>query len=127
MAKVYNLTDKLKVEEVGIQIGDRVINVPQETEVMLDYMDIVAAAEVKLSGEIDKKDVKAMRERVQIATEFCYEELEAILKEDDVEYIKSLKLPLTKLQELVACVVEIINTGELKEEEGTSTDFQSKE
>lgn len=127
MAKIYNLTDKLRVEEVGIQIGDRVINVPQETEVMLDYMDIVAAAEVKLSGEIDKKDVKAMKERVKLATEFCYEELEAILKEDDVEYIKSLKLPLTKLQDLVACVVEIINTGELKEEEGTSTDFQSKE
>ena len=124
MANIYNLTDRLKVEEVGIQIGDRVINVPQETEVMLDYMDIVAAAEVKLNAEIDPKDIKAMRERVQIATDFCYEELEAILKEDDVEYIKSLKLPLTKLQQLVACVVEIINSGELKEEEGTSDNFQ---
>lgn len=125
--KVYDLTSKLSKEEVGIQIGERIIYVSVDTEYMLDYMDIALAAEIKLSGEIDNRDVDAMRERMKLAKEFCYDELEALLKEDDVEYIKSLALPLTKLQNLVAYVVEIINSGELKEEEGTSTNFQGKE
>lgn len=115
--KKYNLTSRYVVEDIIIQIGEREMLLNQETEAMLDIIDVSEAMKDCLSKEIDTKNKEELKNRIEIVKEFVYEMVEAAFGKENADYVRTLKIPFTKLQQIPQDIMSLIENGTVEDEE----------